>query len=58
MTKQEIIKILIDDAEYTQDMINNMSNFELFSAWLTWEGIFGYSRNLWNTVIKLYENND
>ena len=56
MTKEEIIDILINDAEYTQDEIDCMSNFELFNAWCVWEGILGYSLELWDTVIELYDD--
>lgn len=56
MTKQEIIDILIDDAEYTQEDVDKMDNFELFHAWCIWEGIIGYSMNLWSTVIELYKD--
>lgn len=56
MTKEEIIDILINDAEYTQDEINDMSNFELFKAWCVWEGILGYSLDIWETVIELYDD--
>ena len=33
-----------------------MSNFELFNAWCVWEGILGYSLELWDTVIELYDD--
>ena len=56
MTKEEIIDILIDDAEYSEEEVLNMSNFELFNAWCVWEGILGYSLELWNTVIELYDD--
>ena len=56
MTKQEIIDILIDDAEYSKEEVLNMSNFELFNAWCVWEGILGYSLELWQTVIELYDD--
>ena len=56
MTKEEIIDILIDDAEYSEEEVLNMSNFELFNAWCVWEGILGYSLELWNTVIDLYKD--
>lgn len=56
MTKEEIIDILINDAEYTQDEINDMSNFKLFNAWCVWEGILGYSLDIWETVIELYDD--
>ena len=56
MTKEEIIDILINDAEYSQEDVNKMDNFELFNAWSKWEGIIGYSMNLWSTVIELYKD--
>lgn len=56
MTKEEIIDILINDAEYSQEDVDKMGNFELFDAWCKWEGIIGYSMNLWSTVIELYKD--
>ena len=56
MTKENIIDILINDAEYSQEEVLNMSNFELFNAWCVWEGILGYSLELWDTVIELYDD--
>lgn len=56
MTKEEIIEILIDGAEYSEEEVLNMSNFELFNAWCVWEGILGYSLELWDTVIELYDD--
>ena len=56
MTKQEIINILINDAKYLEEDVLNMSNFELFNAWCVWEGILGYSLELWQTVIELYDD--
>ena len=56
MTKEEIIEILIDGAEYSEEEVLNMSNFELFNAWCVWEGIIGYSLELWDTVIELYND--
>jgi hypothetical protein len=50
MTKEEIIDVLINDAEYTQDEIDCMGNFELFNAWCV-------SLKLWRTVIELYDDN-
>jgi hypothetical protein len=57
MTKEEIIDMLINDAEYTQDEIDCMSNFELFDAWCVWQGIYGGSLELWQTVIELSDDN-
>ena len=56
MTKENIIDILINDAEYSQEDVNKMDNFELFNAWCVWEGILGYSLELWETVIELYDD--
>ena len=56
MTKENIIDILINDAEYSQEDVDKMDNFELFNAWCVWEGIIGYSLELWDTVIELYDD--
>lgn len=56
MTKENIIDILINDAEYSQEEVLNMSNFELFNAWCVWECILGYSLEIWQTVIELYDD--
>ncbi len=56
MTKENIIDILINDAEYSQEDVNKMDNFELFNAWCVWEGILGYSLEIWQTVIELYDD--
>ena len=56
MTKEEIINMLINDADYTLAEINNMTGLEIFNAWCMWEGIIGYSLDIWQTVIELYDD--
>ena len=56
MTKEEIINMLINDADYTLAEINNMTGLEIFHAWCMWEGIIGYSLDIWQTVIELYDD--
>lgn len=55
MTKEEIIDILINDANYEREEVLDMTQFELFDAWCLWEGFVNYSELLWETVINLYD---
>ena len=43
MTKDDIIATLIDDAEYDEQEVMNMTPYELIDKWLKWEGIIGYT---------------
>ncbi len=46
MSKDEIKTILIYDAEYAPEKVENMTQFELLDAYLKWEGIIGYTRDI------------
>lgn len=50
MIKEELIEILLNDGEYSERELLDMTDFELFNAWLVWEGIIGYSEEIWDTV--------
>lgn len=51
MTKQDLKEFLIEEAELDPSDVNSMDSFRLFDAWLTYEGIVGYT----NQIIELYE---
>lgn len=48
MTKEQLKCYLMEEAEHTQQELDNMSNYELLDAWLTWNGIIGYTDDLVN----------
>ena len=50
MTKQDLKDFLVYEAEYDKESVDKMNPKELMDAWLTWEGIIGYT----NQIIELY----
>lgn len=54
MMKDDIISVLIDDAEYDEQEVMEMSNYELIDAWLTWEGIIGYTEDIISAVLDVH----
>lgn len=54
--RQEIIDYLVDESEgeWTEEALSAMSNFELFDAYLTWEGIIGYTEKIMETVENIW----
>ena len=54
MTKDDIISVLIDDAEYDEQEVMEMSNYELIDKWLTWEGIIGYTEDIISAVLDVH----
>lgn len=54
MTKDDIINVLIDEAEYDEQEVMEMSNYELIDKWLTWEGIIGYTEDIISAVLDVH----
>lgn len=52
MTKKELKEYLVDEAEYSEEHVETMSDYELFDAWLKWNGIIGFT---WD-IIDVVEN--
>lgn len=57
MTKEDLKDYLIEEAEYSEEDVNNMDAEELVNAWLTWNGIIGYTSDVLEVVAAAYENN-
>lgn len=57
MSKEEIIEYLVDDSEgdYTREELEEMSNRDLLNAYLTWEGIIGYTDDILEYIEAIYE---
>lgn len=55
MTKDDIIATLIDDAEYDEQEVMNMTPYELIDKWLKWEGIIGYTEDILEAVSEVYD---
>lgn len=57
MSKEEIIEYLIDESEgdYTREELEEMSNYDLLDAYLTWEGIIGFTDDILEHIEAIYE---
>ena len=53
MTKYELKKYLVYEAEYSEERVNSMSDEELLDAWLRWNGIIGYTWDIIDIVTHL-----
>lgn len=46
MTKAGIKEFLTTEAEYTEEQVNNMSDYELIDAYLRWEGLINWTSEI------------
>lgn len=45
-TLEDLKNYLIEEADYELIQVNNMTREELFDAYLTWNGIIGYTQDI------------
>lgn len=45
-TLEDLKNYLIEEADYELTQLNNMTREELFDAYLTWNGIIGYTQDI------------
>ena len=45
-TLEDLKNYLIEEADYDITQLNNMTREELFDAYLTWNGIIGYTQDI------------
>lgn len=50
-TLEDLKNYLIEEADYELIQVNNMTREELFEAYLTWNGIIGYTQD----IIEAYQ---
>lgn len=50
-TLEDLKNYLIEEADYDITQLNNMTREELFDAYLTWNGIIGYTQD----IIEVYK---
>ena len=55
MDRTQLKEYLIDEAEYSLEDVEEMSNFELISNWLEYEGICGYTAEILDTIEEVYD---
>jgi len=56
-TPQDLKNYLIEEAEYKPTKVNNMTSEELFEAYLTWNGIIGYTQDIIEAYQAAFSNN-
>lgn len=55
MEKQELKNYLIDECEYTQKRVDNMSPMTLVDRYLRYNGIIGYTEEILRVIEAAYE---
>ena len=45
-TLEDLKNYLIEETDYEPIQVNNMTREELFDAYLTWNGIIGYTQDI------------
>lgn len=53
MKKAELRAYLADEAEYSEEDINSMTDYEMLDAWLIYNGIVGYTEELIDVLSAL-----
>lgn len=56
MTKKELKQYLIDEAGKSPSQVEKMGSFELFNAWLTWNDIWGFTRDIIEVYKAAFDN--
>ena len=54
MTKEELKEYLVYEAEYSQEEVDNMSDYELVDNYLIYEGIIGYTQDILDVVAAAF----
>jgi len=55
MDKQELKNYLVDEAEYSIDEVNEMTDFELVDNWLAWQGIVDWTEDIIEVIKAAYD---
>lgn len=50
MTKDELKDYLVYEAEHSDEEVESMTDFELVDAYLTWNGILGFTEDIVDVV--------
>lgn len=53
MKKAELREYLIDEAEYSEEDVNSMTDYEMLDAWLIYNGIIGCTEELIDVLSAL-----
>lgn len=50
MNKEDLKDYLVYEAEYSERMVNEMSDYEILDAWLRYNGIIGFTDDIIDVV--------
>lgn len=50
MNKNDLMKYLVEEAEYSESEVAEMTNTELLDNWLMYNGIFGYTEDIKDVI--------
>lgn len=53
MKRAELRAYLVDEAEYSEEDVNSMTDYEMLDAWLIYNGIIGYTEELVDVLSAL-----
>lgn len=54
MNRIQLKEYLIDEAEYSPEEVEEMTNSELIDKWLEYEGVIGYTEEILDTIEEVY----
>lgn len=57
MNKQDVKTYLIEEADYSPESVERMSNYQMLDAVLMYEGICGYTQDIIDTIAALWNIN-
>lgn len=55
MTRTEVIEKVVENCDYKKENVQQMSNEELFEAYLNSEAIYGYSSEILEVIEAIYK---
>lgn len=55
MSKEELKNYLVDEAEYSIDEVNEMTDFDLVDNWLAWQGIVDWTEDIIEVIKAAYD---
>lgn len=53
MKRAKLREYLIDEAEYNEEDVNSMTDYEMLDAWLIYNGIIGYTEDIIDVLSAL-----
>lgn len=53
MKRAELREYLIDEAEYSEEDVSSMTDYEMLDAWLIYNGIVGYTEDITGVLSAL-----